>query len=619
MGWILIMVCIAQAEAPKAVPAVRRDLKPGTIVATDIDAVALANLDAKPGCFTRYVFIPPNITPQSGFQQVAQVANSVLTRTATRPQPRLLLDEKKGTAVVAIDLEKYASNERQIVEIVELYERLAPRDSWFNTEVIVIGGEVIEVRQDFTAGQSVEIKLASGQWVAATFKSKQGSALLCEYQGRPLTCQTQFVRAIAKPSPTIKRTFAAEPYLGDEGVRLFATTGSAVPMMRLDEFVAFTTDSVNGGLYYELVGVQKTLGDTVAKFAGADAAKKVLRQTEVMRLAEQVHRDERNRLGDKARGIYEIAGEFDQELAKSKAVMNESAVTMRQRAFLFVAGANIAPAEGPQLVAITFDLAEDNTSPKADPQRNLSTYETYNGGEGIIAMPNGMLVYFVFDNQDRIIASVPDTVAWNRVATKARTNAGTVRVSTATCGWCHDQAEKNWGWQPVRNDIARDFERITRILGDRPEIGKHADKFREIQRLAANYAADDIALDNMLNGSRLSYQRCVNLATGAKNSRDVITGLADSYWGYWNDQVWPEDIVRDLGHVMTRKDAQAYLIRNIAPNPDASIPDLFKEDRIIARAKDGESIAPAQYRAVASEVMERHAFRKVEPVLEMKP
>jgi hypothetical protein len=137
-------------------------------------------------------------------------------------------------------------------------------------------------------------------------------------------------------------------------------------------------------------------------------------------------------------------------------------------------------------------------------------------------------------------------------------------------------------------------------------------------RLPAD-AADDVALDNMLNASRLSYQRAVNLATGAQSSKQVVAGLADSYWGYWNDQVWPEDIVRDLGHVMTRKDAQAYLIRNIEPHPDASIPDLFKEDRIIARAKDGESIAPAQYRAVASEVLERHAFRKVEPVLEMKP
>lgn len=612
---LLMVALLAQIDAPQAAVKVRRDLKPGTIVATNCDAAALARDDAD--SLTRYVFIPPWIEQKSGFQQVADVCNSVLTRTATRPQPRLLIDEKKGTAVVAIDLENYAANEKQLAEIVSLYERLAPRDSWFNTEIIVVGGEVLEVVTDFIAGQSVEIKLKDGKWVAATFKSKQGSSLLCEYQGRSFPCLPQFVRAIAKPAPPIKRTFAAEPYLEDAGAELFALTGSAVPIMRLDEFVTFTKDSVNGGLYYELAGVEKNLGDTVAKFMGADAAKKVLRQTALLRLADQMH----HKPGE-ARSIFQIAGEFDQELAKSKAIMNESNVTRRQRAFLFIAGANVAPAEGGQLGCFTFDLAEDNTSPDADPQRNVSVYETYNGGEAYITTPNGNNLKLVYDAQDKTIAAVPDNVAWNHVATNFRTNAGTVRVSTITCDACHDTAEKNWGFQPVSNDIARDFTSIMRLLGDRKHAGKFTDKFKEVQRLAANYSADDIALDEMLNRQRLSYQRAVNLGTGAKSSREVMQGIADSYWGYWYDSVWPEDAVRDLGHVMTRADAQAYLIRSIEPNPDAEVIDLLKEDRIIDRLKRGESVTPAQYRTIAPQIAERHLFFKSQPVLEaegMKP
>src|SRR5688572_19772653 len=108
-GIVLIMVALAQIDAPAGGERVRVDLKPGTIVPTNLDAVKLANTDATAGCITRYVFIPPNINPKSGFQQVADVCNSVLTRTATRPQPRLLIDEAKGTAVVAIDLDRYAS------------------------------------------------------------------------------------------------------------------------------------------------------------------------------------------------------------------------------------------------------------------------------------------------------------------------------------------------------------------------------------------------------------------------------------------------------------------------------------------------------------------------------
>jgi hypothetical protein len=631
MHWLLVLFAFAQLEAaPPALPKVRRDLKPGSEVATRYDGVKLALRDTQhleqehedPG-LTRYVFIPPNIEPASGFQQVAHIVNSTITRTAARPQPRLLLDEERGTAVVAVDLAHWAGNESQIGELVGLWERLAERDSFFNAKVIIAGDQVIEVTEELRAGLAVEIKLKDGTWGKATFKSRKGSLLSCEYDGRLVDLVAENVRPIAKPTaplPVVRKTFTAEPYLNPEGTALFDITRSNVPILQLDEFVAAAFSTVNGGLYYELAGVEKNLGDTVAKFAGADAAKKVLRQTAVMRLAgEQVRKP------GEARSIFQIAGEFDQELAKTKWVMNESNVTRRQRSGVFVAGANIAPAEGPQLVAVTFDLAEDNVSPDADPQRQLSVYETYNGGEAILAMPNGMLLYLVFDANDNIIASVPDTVAWDSKATSVRTNAGTVRVfSGASCMNCHDDTPRNWGWQPVRNDVAEDFRSLAHILGDRPKKGTKAfDKLQEIQRLASAYAGDDIQLAAMLDQSRLSYQRAVDLATGAKGSAPVNAGIADSYWSHWYDAVWPEDIVRDLGQVMARKDAQAFLVKHIAPNPDAEIPELFREDRVIARAKDGKSLTPAQYRAIAPEIAERFLFSQAnhpDPVLEgMKP
>lgn len=642
MAGILIMVCLlTQAEAPNAGGKVRRDIKPGTIVATNKDAVCLALQDAeailKDGgnpCLTRYVFIPPWIDQTNGFQQVAHVVNSTITRTATRPQPRLLFDDKKGTSVVAIDLDRYATSEKQIAEIVGLYERLAPRDSWFNTEVLIVGDAVIEVQDEFVVGATVEIKLADGRWVAATYKGKAGSKFNCEYKGVVIPCFPQFVRPLKKAAENFNhgqlvKTFTAEPYLGPEGVRLFELTGSNVPIMRLDEWVAFTFSSINGGLYLELCGVEKNLSETVAKVMGADAAQKVLRAAEALRLAQEIHRKEVDSVGkEKARSIFQIAGEFDKELAKSKWITNESKVTRRQRAGFFIGGSNVAPADGPQGGGITFEVAEDNTNPDADPQRNVSVYETYNGGEAILTLPNGMLLYLVFDNQDRIIASVPDNIAWDHHATQARSNTGTVRVFCGTsCAHCHDKIAAtdktigSAGWMPVKNDVARDFLRLSRILGDRKEL----DKLREVQRLAANYNADDLQLDGMLNQWRLSFQRAVGLATGAKSSREVTIGLGDSHYGYWNDYVWPETIVRDLGHVMTRDDAQAFLIRNIEPEPDNLLPDLLKEDRIIARAKDGESLHPSQYRAIAPEFAERLLFsqerpKQPNPLLEgMKP
>lgn len=596
------------ADPPQAI---RRPLPIGGICSTPADAVRVALHDAceianfgDDPTLTRYVWIPDWIEPQSGLQQVGHVINSTLTRVATRPRPRLLQEGK--TAVVAIDLEKYAAKSDQVPEIVALYERLAARDSWFNAEVVIVGDQVVEVVEGLRAGQAVEIKLTNGKWAAATFKSREGSLLICDYQGKLTKFAADNVRSAepaAVPLP-IKRAFTAHAYLNPEGVELFELTRSDVPIMRLDEWVAFTFSSVNGGLYYELAGVGKTLGDTVAKFAGFAAAKKVLRQAEALRLAQATQRKE----GGK-RSILEIAAEFDGELAKSRCVMNESAVTRRQRAFLFVAGSNVAPADGMQLVAVTYDLAEDNTATDADPQRNLAVYETYNGGEAILAMPNGMLLYLVFDAQDNIIDRVPDNVTYDSKAASVRANAGTARVfSGVSCANCHEATERNYGWQPVTNDIAATLRSVTRLIGDRGKPGKPTtDKLQLAQRLAAGYAADDEQLLEMMIQARLPYQRAVSQATTAKVSRDVVRGLADSYWGYWCDAVFPEHAVMDLaGLVLSREDAQAYLLQHVEANPDAELAEILREDAVLDRLKRGRSVVPAQWRAIAPNTAERH-------------
>jgi len=81
-------------------------------------------------------------------------------------------------------------------------------------------------------------------------------------------------------------------HLGDAGRRLFDLTRSGVPIIRLDEFVAFGFSTINGGEYNALTGIEADLQSTVAKFAGADAAEKLLRQSASLRRAEGVHRKE---------------------------------------------------------------------------------------------------------------------------------------------------------------------------------------------------------------------------------------------------------------------------------------------------------------------------------------
>lgn len=614
---LLIVALLAQVNVPKAPPPIRRVLTEGKQYALNKDGLCLALQDAHriakeggdPG-LTFWVVAPPWSDPKSAFEQVSQVNNSTITRTSNRIRPRLLLDEKTGACVIATDLERLATTPKQVAELKALHEKLAPFDSYFNQEVIITHDAVIPIDTSYQPGQEVEIKLKDGTWGKASFKGKEGSLLIVLFKGVPTKCSLGNVRPIqvevvVKPAV---RTFTAEAYLNPEGAELFNLTHSNVPIMRLEEYITFGMSSVDGGQYYERLGAEKDLADTVAKFAGFEAARKVQRVADSLKLAQEIQKKE----GGK-RSILEIAIEFDQELAKSKAVIRKSNVTKRQRLCLFVTGSNLAPTEGQQVVAVTFDISQDNTSPASDPNRNLEIFETYNGGEAIFPMPNGMLAYLVFDAKDKLIASVPDNVAYNSEAAKIRADAGTARVDTMACCICHDSVPKNWGWQPVRNDVHESLRGLTHLLSDAKIGTPRHDNLLKMQRLTSAYRADTLQITEMLNGARLSYQRAVGEATGATESAHVVRGLADTYWGYWSDDVRPQDAVLELtGKWMSKEDAVSFLIRNLEPNLDRDIAYLLREDINIDALKRGDSLVASQWRSLYPNSAERLLFAKPE-------
>ena len=473
--------------------------------------------------------------PDHAFAGVSMTGNSTISRTANLVKPFAVSDR-----IIRIDLNAFAVTDDDLKEIIGLWELLADKDTFFRVP------------------KQTLVKLTDGKWVPCKVIGRSGNACSIEYGGKTLSVA----------SKDVKPAFAVA---GLE--ELAAQLGTAAPIIRFTDFVAAAFSTVNGGLYYKFLGIKEgvdTVPDVVERFGGKDAAAKL--------------RTDLN-------GIRQ--GRFDAAQSSKRALVIFSNVA-QQRIVILVFGSSGDPENGPQMIVFTLDIDEDNPDPDADPTRNIEDYKKYAGGEGQFTLPNGLMGYFVSNNKDVIIASVPDGVAADTAALKVRGNVHTCRVFAGlSCANCHDSVVGNWGWQPVANDALE----FTRLFN--PLAGKDDKRNERLQRIATAFGAKD--LESILNPSRLSYQKQVHLATGKRTSREVIGGLADVYWGRITDRVTPRIAVLDLGQSLTEADAQAFLLKI----PPAVGVDQITEDAVLARLKDGKHATATQWRSVRALVRER--------------
>ncbi len=543
--WGLVLIAtLGQLDTP----AYRRQLPAGESIATAADVVESCAADVifNEPKYGRYITVPEWFDADYAFASVSQVLNSTISRTSNIVQPERVTDR-----LIRIDLDKYAVRDEDLAEIVKLWELLAAKDNYFH------------IPAKTSAAIGAEVKLTDGTWKPCTIQKggDQNGNRTIVYGGKTLTVSAKDVRG------------GGDQLADIEGLDdLAKTLGTNVPVIRFEEFIANAFSSVNGGLYYQFTGISGDLHGTVERFAGKDAADKLI-----------------TALGDVRRG------RLDPALSQSRALVITSAVTGRQRLVQVFFGSNGQPSVGPQVIAITLDVAEDNTDPNSDPLRNLRDFRAYDGGEAIFTLANGMLAYVVFDAKDQIIESVPDKVAADHAARGIRANVATTRVfSGASCANCHESNVRNLGWQPVTNDALA----LVRLLSPLDDKSTN-DRRRAVQELASQYGARD--LESVFNLSRLPYQKQTHLATGLRTSKAVTGGIADTYWGYHYDRITPVEAARDLGHNLNAADSQALLLR-IPPGIGV---DEIREDAVLARLKDGQHVTPIQWRSVVSLVRER--------------
>jgi hypothetical protein len=548
LGVLLLVLC--QLEFRQEPPA-------KLLTAREAVALALADQTATPAPFVRYLQLPEWFAPQASQAAADFVLNSTLSRTANLIPSTTIADGR----LLRIDLERLAVNDADLTEIVGLWDLLAEKDCYFHIPAATLA-----------AAKNPEVRIGTA-WKFCKVLRVGPIVSSIEWDGKPRDVATKDLRGITAA------TFAPLPGL----LELVTATNSAAPILRLEEFIAYGFSSVNGGLYYRFLGVGADLKTTVERFAGKDAAAKLVKEIN----------------GAKT-------GRLDPALSQSRALVLTSSVTGRQRLVQAFYGANGVPSVGPQLVSVTLDVAEDNTDPDSDPLRNLRDFRKYDGGEVIFTLPNGLLAYLVTDAADKVIDSVPDKVAHDFRAREVRSNVATTRVfSGVSCAHCHDFAEKNYGWQPVKNDAALLVARLGQVLDD----ASAKDRRRALQELAAQYGAKD--LEKVLDQSRLPYQTQTHALTGVRTSRDVVQAIADIYWGYWYDRVTPAVALRDLGQALPEAKAQAELLA-IAP---AVAGGTLVEDAVLVRLKDGEHVTPVQWRSVVGSIRQRYDDSR----LEVKP
>lgn len=547
------------------------------------DAVTLALDDARTlddlSPFVRYVWVPDWFDRPMAFAKVSLVANSVLSRVTTLAKPVSLADGR----LLRIDFLKLTSTVKEAEDLLALYEKLADRESYFHVRQNTLQA-LIDTQRDAVKslqdGDRIEIKTADGRWLPGQKFSTKGEIIVVRFDTHRgfHDVHVSNVRALSKvQAQEVVAERLQAPYAQPDISELSDLLSTDVPIMRLDEWVTFTFNSNNRGLYYELAGIGDTLKDVLTTFAGKDAADKM----------------------DNSLRAQQRTGRVDPALAQSCSITTKSRVTGRQRMTVAFYAGNTNPLLGPQPIFVTLDIAEDNEDLLSDPFRNPLDFKRFDGGEAIWTMPNGMLGYYVFDKNLKRLADVPPNVAFNREAPDGHPDASTARVSSGLiCARCHDKTDTNFGFQQVTND-ALDINRLLGSLTD--DLGR-VEKQRALQELASKFQGD---LDPILDSGRLTYQKQVHAATGKKTSREIAYALADDYWCYWYNSTTAVSFARDLGFNLNEDEAVSLLLA--IPPASGGKASTLNEDIILGKIKDRSAVTSLQGRSIFSLIATRAA------------
>lgn len=250
---------------------------------------------------------------------------------------------------------------------------------------------------------------------------------------------------------------------------------------------------------------------------------------------------------------------------------------------------------GGNIVTITHDISDDDVSTAQHPIRNLLEFQDA-GREAIVARPNGMLAYALWNNRGEFVDSVPDNIAADSTIPAPHTKRLQAAIS---CIRCHATVD---GFQPFGNDVQTILRSNLDVFSDL--VGKDETREEIVDRLAGLYAGQLDVPDGPIGRARRDYSaavyKIVGGAFGAENP-NVVTAVHDQigkiFAGYRYDLVTPAKACAELGLIVDEADGTRGLVELLGPVvPGAAV------DPIAGTLRAGVSVNRADWEQIYADI-----------------
>jgi hypothetical protein len=504
-----------------------------------------------------------------------QAVSDVLNRVSRGREPFLPI---AGGILVRVDLRSLADNERDVEELIQIWENFA-FDGFFS---FLITGDTVRLLSEIQK-QSIFVTRRRRVWPVLP----DGS-----YGDPQVVLRTVAVADIK--DLVVER--ANPEHLAHSGIEMLqAATGSLAPVVSDTHFVGLAMSTIKdrdkvdgkekeslfnvlyGGLYNDFNKIRKSV-----KKGRTDLDQFLID------------------IGANA-GDLPFQKLFDQLPSSQRAAMFASNVTAKPRRIIWLPTQSTRATESESLVMITVDVENKDVDSSGHAILNLEDGLIAKAFEVIAIKPNGHQLTAVFNGQGVLLEQADSSSV---VSDRTVPAPHTTSLEAIGCCRCHGQ---NGGWMPFKNDVQTLAKEID-VFGAYGEV----QNFDRIRKLQSQYRGDSAGV---LARLRRFHARAVLLSTGpwvkSKDQTDVVelssARISALFAKHRYRRVGPAVALQELGEppVAAGKETATIKLLLAAPKPQPG--EFVFDDPRLAFLRAGGEILWNDWNLVYSFAMQQAA------------